>query len=61
MKTTVTLFILLTIFSVNTSAQDVAFTTLEGHWRAVTSVCFSPDGSLLTSGSSDDTIGLWNI
>ena len=61
MKTTVTLFILLTIFSVNTSAQDVAFTTLEGHGSAVTSVSFSPDGSLLASGSWDATIGLWEV
>ena len=59
MKTTVTLFTLLIIFSVNTSAQDVAFTTLEGHWSGVWSVSFSPDGSLLASGSQDDTIRLW--
>ena len=61
MKTTVTLCILLIIFSVNTSAQDPAFTTLTGHWKAVSSVCFSPDGSLLTSGSEDATIGLWDV
>ena len=61
MKTTVTLCILLTIFSVNTSAQDVAVSTLEGHGSAVNSVCFSPDGSLLASGSWDDTIRLWDV
>ncbi len=61
MKTTVTLCILLTIFSLNTSAQDVAFSTLTGHNNDVRSVSFSPDGTLLASGSLDGTIGLWNV
>jgi len=32
-----------------------------GHSREVTSVCFSPDGKLMASGSWDNTIKLWNV
>ena len=33
--------------------------TLEGHDDEVNSVCFSPDGCRLASGSSDRTLRLW--
>lgn len=33
--------------------------TLAGHKRAVTSMAFSPDGSLLATGSDDRTVRLW--
>jgi small GTP-binding protein len=33
--------------------------TLEGHQDAVTSVAFDPQGETLASGSSDDTVKLW--
>ena len=36
-----------------------ALKTFEGHSGAVNSVCFSPDGSLILSGSDDKTIKLW--
>jgi serine/threonine protein kinase len=35
--------------------------TLTGHTNLVWSVSFSPDGSLLASGSYDDTIKLWRV
>ena len=35
--------------------------TLKGHKRAVYSICFSPDGKILASGSWDKTIKLWDV
>ena len=60
MKTTVTLLILFTVFSLNTFAQ-LPYISLEGHKEGVGSVAFSPDGGTLASGSDDDTIKLWDV
>lgn len=34
---------------------------LEGHSGAVKSVCFSPSGNILASGSDDKSIRFWDI
>ena len=54
------LFLMLTFYLPNTFAQDIRHTVLKGHTGNVYSVVFSPDGSMLASGSADDTIRLWN-
>ncbi len=35
--------------------------TLDGHERGVATVVFSPDGTLLASGSWDGTIRIWDV
>ena len=53
------------IFDETVKLWDVAtrtnIATLEGHTWAVYSVSFSPDGTLLASGSSDRTVKLWDV
>ena len=41
--------------------QFVLLETLSGHIDSVLSVAFSPNGRLLASGSSDNTINLWDV
>ena len=61
MKITSTIIIILTLFSLNTFAQEIQYTVLSGHTSGVTSVAFSPDGNTLASGSWDDTIRIWDV
>ena len=40
---------------------DHALSVLQGHSDAVTSICWSPDGTQLASGSRDKTAKLWQV
>ena len=61
MKTTLILLILLTVFSLHTFAQDFPHIVLEGHAQDINSLAFSPDGSILVSGSDGVNILLWDV
>ncbi|MCY4552381.1 MAG: cohesin domain-containing protein [Candidatus Poribacteria bacterium] len=55
------LLLILTIHLPYTFAQYIPSRVLAGHTYGVRSVSFSPDGSMLASGSGDNTIRLWKI
>ena len=66
MKTTVTLLILLLLFSLHTALfanVDIGALkhTLTGHTDKVNSVAFSPAGNTLASASLDRTVLLWSL
>ena len=58
---TLVILLLLTFGPQTTFAQEIPSTILEGHTFGVLSVSFSPDGTLLASGSWDNTIKLWEV
>ncbi len=48
----------LTLWDVSTGQKTESF---KGHKNNVTCLTFSPDGSLIASGSTDETIRLWDV
>ena len=57
------LFFLIYLLTITTSNADEnkEIFLQTGHSGSVLSVCFSPNGKLIASGSSDNTIKLWNV
>jgi WD40 repeat protein len=43
------------------ASADAALVTLRGHERPVLALAFSPAGTLLTSGSGDNSVRLWAV
>ncbi|MEI6881452.1 MAG: caspase family protein, partial [Bacteroidota bacterium] len=62
MRKNILFYFVIIIYSVTSSAQNSkCIKTLIGHAAEVNSVCFSPDGKYIASGSWDNTIKIWDI
>jgi WD40 repeat protein len=62
MRKNIVFYFVIIIYSVTSSAQNSkCIKTLIGHTDDVTSVCFSPDGKHLATGSKDKSIRIWDV
>ena len=53
--------IYVTVLSISHAKDNMEIFLQTGHSDGVNSVCFSPDGKFIASGSQDSTIKLWNV
>ena len=61
-KTTLTLLILLNLISLNVFAQNLEYTSFNGHTDDVHIAVFSPDSKTIATGSYyDETVRLWDV
>lgn len=49
------------VFSDTASSKEQAVTVLKGHEKPVLTLAFNPAGTLLASGSGDNTVRLWQV
>ena len=62
MKTkTILTVLILSLLTLNVSAQDFPYISLGGHTDAVRDVVFSSDGKTVASGSHDRTVRVWEV
>ncbi len=61
MKTNIFFIFFILFFATTTAnAQENLIKTFKGHTSDVLSVCFSPDGKYLATGSVDNSVKIWN-
>jgi WD40 repeat protein len=59
LKSVILFFLCTSGFTYNISGQNIETVVQTGHYGIVSAVCYSNDGKLIATGSSDKTIKLW--